>query len=246
MKLIDLYNAVNEYCPFDGGFLWDNSGIMCGDKNAQVTRVLLTLDADMTAYHKALEVGVDAVVSHHPMIFDPLKSVTADHPVFHFVKSGISVISAHTCLDSSEGGVSELLALASGLFDIEIIEEDGVNIARAGNTNTHSPDEFIENIKKTLPSCRCDAVICRSVQRVMCVGGAGSSELSLATKNGCDTLVTGEAKHNHLIDAKNMGVNLFAFGHFETENPVMHALSGYLESRGFDVYEFYNSPYERR
>ena len=186
------------------------------------------------------------VISHHPLIFDGLKSVTADYPVYHFIKNGISVISAHTCLDSSKGGVSELLANASGLVNVEIVSEDGVNIARAGISTESCPDTFIENIKKALPSSRCDAVISRDVNRVMCVGGAGSGELSLAKEYGCDTLVTGEAKHNHLIDAKNMGLNLFAFGHFETENPVVHKLALYLAGLGFDVCEYNNSPYERR
>lgn len=246
MKLIDLYNLIDDYCPFDSGFAWDNSGIMCGDKNDDITRVLVTLDADMSACEKAGEIGADVVVSHHPLIFDPLKSVTADHPVYHFIKNGISVISAHTCLDSAAGGVSQILAEASGLEKVEIIAEDGVNIARAGISTEHDPDAFIENIKKSLPSSRCDAVICRGVNRVMCVGGAGSGELSLALACGCDTLVTGEAKHNHIIDAKNMGINLFAFGHFETENPVVHKLALYLASHGIEVSEYNNSPYERR
>ncbi len=246
MKLIDLYNFINDYCPFDRGFSWDNSGIMCGDKNDEITRVLVTLDADMSACEKAIEMGANAVVSHHPLIFDPLRSVTAENPLYHFIKNGIAVISAHTCLDSAQGGVSQLLAEASGLENIEIVTEDGVDIARAGFSPEPDPDRFIENIKNALPSSRCDAVICRDVHRVLCIGGAGSGELYLASLSGCDTVVTGEAKHNHLIDAKNMGLNLFAFGHFETENPVVHALSVYLAGCGFDVCEFNNSPYERR
>lgn len=247
MKLIDLYNYLNDYCPFNSGFSWDNSGIMCGDKNAEVTRVLVTLDADMSAYRKACEIGADAVVAHHPLIFDPLKSVTADHPVFHFIKSGIAVISAHTCLDSANGGVSHLLAKASGLADIEDMTDDGINIGRIGKSGESDPEKFIENIKRAIGSERCDAVICREVSRVACVGGSGASEIALALRLGCDTFVTGEVKHNNLLDARNMGINLFAFGHFETENPVVHALGQYLAGLGVDVFEFTdNSPYERR
>ena len=246
MKLIELYNLINDYCPFDSGFAWDNSGIMCGDKNADITYVLVALDADLSVCKKAVEIGADVVVSHHPLIFDAMRSVTADDPVFHFIKNGIAVISAHTCLDSAPFGVSELLARASGLENIEVVSEDGVNIARVGISPEPDPDKFIENIKSALPSSRCDAVISRAVKRVLCVGGAGSGELSLAIENGCDTLVTGEVKHNHIIDAKNMGLNIFAFGHFETENPVVHKLAVYLSSFGIDVSEYNNSPYERR
>lgn len=246
MKLIELYKIIDDYCPFDSGFSWDNSGIICGDENADVSRVLVTLDADLDVCKKAVEMGADVVVSHHPLIFDAIRTVTAKEPVFHFIKNNVAVISAHTCLDSAPFGVSHLLAKASGLEKVAIIEEDGVNIARVGTSAESDPDKFIENIKKSLPSSRCDAVISRAVSRVMCVGGAGSGELSLAIENGCDTLVTGEAKHNHIIDAKNMGINLFAFGHFETENPVVHQLAVYLSSFGIEVSEYNNSPYERR
>lgn len=247
MKVIDVYNAINNIAPFDSGYAWDNVGIMCGDKNASVSRVMTVLDADMSAYNKALEVGADCVVSHHPLLFDAIKSVTPDHPVFHFVKSGIAVISAHTCLDAASDGVSQTLALLSGLDGIQIVADDGVDIARVGVSPVSDADKFIENIKAALPSDRCDCVKVKPVNRVMCVGGAGASMLSLAVSCGCDTLVTGECKLNNFIDAKNIGINLFAFGHFETENPTMKKVSAVLKACGFDVVEFTdNSPYERR
>ena len=247
MKVIDVYNAINEMAPFDGGFLWDNSGLICGDKDAPVTRVLTVLDADMAAYHKALEVGADCVVSHHPLIFDPIKCVTPDHPVFYFVKSGIAVISAHTCLDAAECGVSQTLAQAAALSDIEVMTEDSVNIGRIGKSSVQDAAAFADIIKAALPSSRCDYIASRPVSRVLCVGGAGGSELYAALSHGCDTLVTGECKHNHFIDAKNMGINLFAFGHFETENPTMARVAAHLRTSGLDVFEFTdNPPYERR
>lgn len=247
MKVYELYDAINDIAPFEGGFSWDNSGLICGDKNADVTRVLVTLDADMAAYRKAVETGADAVVSHHPLIFDPLHAVTAEHPVFHFVKSGIAVISAHTCLDAAQNGVSQALAEACGLQNIECMYEEGVAIGRMGVSDLSEPEAFIERVKGALPSARCDAVISRDVKRVMCVGGSGGGELYAAVSHGCDTVVTGEIKYNNIIDARNMGVNLFAFGHFETENIVLQRVGAHLDSRGFDVFVFAeNSPYERR
>lgn len=247
MRVIDVYNAINDIAPFDSGYGWDNVGIMCGDKNASVTRVMTVLDADMAAYRKAVEAGADCVVSHHPLLFDAIKSVTPDHPVFHFVKSGIAVISAHTCLDAASDGVSQTLALLSGLTDIETVTDEGVDIARIGISTLSDADEFINKLKTDLPSDRCDCVTERPVRRVMCVGGAGGSMLPLACAYGCDTLVTGECKLNHFIDAKNLNINLFAFGHFETENPTMKKVAAHLKSCGLDVVEFLdNTPYERR
>lgn len=235
MKVIDVYNAINKICDFKSAYPWDNVGLMCGDLNDEVSSIVVTLDADLDALECALKNGANTVVSHHPLVYDALKSVTPQNAVYHYIKNGVNVISAHTCLDASEGGVSDTLAKACGLKNIEKADLDGVLLLRVGDSDISSPDEFIKHVCASLPSDRCDAVISGPVKRVVCGGGSGGAVPYLAKELGIDTCVTGECKHSVFVAAKNLGINLFSFGHFETENPVVKVLAAELEKELKDV-----------
>ena len=230
MKVIDIYTAIDTICEFKGAYPWDNVGILCGDKNADVSRVLVTLDADIAALTAAKKIGANLVVSHHPIVYDALKKLTPESAVFHYVASGVNVISAHTCLDAANGGVSDTLARACGLKNIVSANLDGIDILRVGDSDISDPDEFCEFVKKSLPSKRCDAVICGPVKRVICGGGSGGAVPMEALALGADTLVTGECKHNVFVACRNLGINIFSFGHYETENPVVQVLTDGLKA----------------
>lgn len=230
MKVLDVYNAIDKICDFKSAYPWDNVGLLCGDKSAEVSRVLVTLDADIDALNEAKKIGANLVVSHHPIVYDALKKITPDSAVFHYIASGVNVISAHTCLDASDGGVSDTLARACGLKKIVSAELEGVNILRIGDSDITDPDAFCEYVKKSLPSKRCDAVICGPVKRVLCAGGSGGAVPYEALSLGVDTLVTGEAKHNVFVACRNLGINIFSFGHYETENPIVNVLTDKLRA----------------
>lgn len=249
MKVIDVYNAINKICDFKSAYPWDNVGLMCGDLNDEVTSIVVTLDADLDALGCALRCGANTVVSHHPLVYDALKSVTPQNAVYHYIKNGVNVISAHTCLDASDGGVSDTLAKACGLKNIQKADLDGVLLLRVGDSDISSPDEFIKHVCASLPSDRCDAVISGPVKRVVCGGGSGGAVPYLAKELGIDTCVTGECKHSVFVAAKNLGINLFSFGHFETENPVVKVLAAGLEKElnGVKITAFCdNNPVSRR
>ncbi len=229
MKVLDIYNAIDKICDFKSAYPWDNVGLLCGDKSAEVTRVLVTLDADIEALHEAKRIGANLVVSHHPIVYDALKRITPDNAVFHYIANGVNVISAHTCLDAANEGVSETLARACGLKNIVSADLDGVQILRVGDSDISDPDEFCEFVKKSLPSKRADAVICGPVKRVLCAGGSGGAVPNEALLLGVDTLVTGEAKHNVFVACRNLGINIFSFGHYETENPIVNVLTNKLK-----------------
>ena len=249
MKVLDVYNAIDKICDFKSAYPWDNVGLLCGDKNTEVTRVLVTLDADIAALEEAKKIGANLVVSHHPIVYDALKRVTPDVAVYHYIANGVNVISAHTCLDAANGGVSDTLARACGLKNIVSANLDGVDILRMGDSDISDPDEFCEYVKNSLPSKRCDAVICGPVKRVICGGGSGGAVPMEALALGADTLVTGECKHNVFVACRNLGINIFSFGHYETENPIVKVLTDNLKSLLPDV-EFTafcdNNPVDRR
>lgn len=224
MKVKDIVEALDVIAPFDGACDWDNCGLMCGDLDDGVSRVLVTLDADMYALELALKHQCTAVVSHHPLIFDGLRSVTAAHPVYSYIKNGIAVISVHTCLDAADGGINDLLAQAALIQDPQKLYMDGCALGRYGIAECKDPYEYIDAIKSRLPSNRADYLLSRPIKRAAVVSGSGGSAIELLKTYDCDTLITGEAKHDHFLYAQNNGLNLITLGHFETENIIIEPL----------------------
>lgn len=230
-KILDILNGI---APVDTACAWDNCGLLAGNGNAEVTGVYVTLDADLYALERAKQNGCNLVVSHHPVIFDAMKSVTDTDVVFEYITNGVAVISMHTCLDIARGGVNDALANAIGLTDIQPVFLDGEPLARIGDTGAKDTDEFIDICKRATDSERADCVLINAVKRVMTVSGSGGSALDTAKALGADTLVTGEAKHSDFVKAHNIGINLITLGHFETENLIIPTLceiiSGYVKT----------------
>lgn len=111
----DIYRKLDAIAPFATAESWDNSGILVGSGEDEVTGVVTTLDVTEEALLAALENGCDLIVSHHPVIFHPLKRVERTSLVYRLIQAGISVISAHTNLDSAKEGINTKLAKLLGL-----------------------------------------------------------------------------------------------------------------------------------
>ncbi|MDP8231336.1 MAG: Nif3-like dinuclear metal center hexameric protein [Candidatus Zophobacter franzmannii] len=112
----DILNKMNVLAPTQIAYSWDNVGLMLGDPNWEVKKILLTLDVTPNAIKKAIDAGVDLIIAHHPFIFRPIKSVT-DPKFISLIENRIGVISFHTNLDLVVGGVNTSLAKALGLTD---------------------------------------------------------------------------------------------------------------------------------
>ncbi|MDD2332194.1 MAG: Nif3-like dinuclear metal center hexameric protein [Candidatus Cloacimonetes bacterium] len=123
MTVAQLYALLDQYAPFGAALSWDNSGILVGDNNWQVTKALISLDVTPNAVNKAIDLGADFILSHHPLIFSPLKSVT-DPLLLKLIEHKIAVISMHTNLDVAEMGVNQILSRTLGLEVSEILEDE--------------------------------------------------------------------------------------------------------------------------
>lgn len=230
-KILDI---LNDIAPLDTACAWDNCGLLAGDSKAEVSGVYVTLDADLYALERAKQNGCNLVVSHHPIIFDEMKSVTDADVVFEYIRNGVCVISLHTCLDIADGGVNDALASALGLCDVQKVFADGEPLARMGEVDIKDNLEYIDFCKAAICSERADCVIVRDIRKVVTVSGSGGSCLDTAKALGADTLITGEAKHSDYVKAHNIGINLITLGHFETENIIVKVLceklSGYVKT----------------
>jgi len=232
----DIYNYIDSFAPFDTAESYDNVGILVGEPDRIVTRVVAALDITLEVVQEASELGAEVIISHHPVIFNPLKRVMAGNPVYDLIRKNISAVCAHTNLDKSpEFGVNTELAKAIGLHNVEISEQDGILFTG----NTESPvtsDNFSRMLKTALD---CDSLIYsknnNSICKVGLCSGAGGSEIFSAIKAGCDAFVTGEIKHHEILAANENGISVFVLGHYKSEDVVIQSLCDKLSEHFKDV-----------
>ena len=195
---------------------WDNPGLLV-DAGSLVRRVLVTLDITPAVVEEAHRLGCQLVVSHHPVIFKPVRRLQSTDAAFLLARYGISALCAHTNLDAAEGGVNDVLAGLLELEDVQPLE----GLGRVGDRDSISPAQLAEQVGKLLNAPVLLADAGRPITRVAVVGGSGGEFFEAAAQAGAQCLVTGEASHHHGLDALEQGVSLIVAGHFATEWPIV-------------------------
>lgn len=225
MTVGEIYARISERIPESLREPWDNDGLMvASDDSVDVKRALITLDVTEDAVDYAAANGFDLIISHHPLIFRPLTSITEDshiaRKVIKLIKNDIAVISLHTRADKVDGGVNDILAEILGLTDVTPFGEG--DLGRIGTLPEELSMEDFSYLLKGLLSCDGVKLVdaCIPVQRVAVVGGDGKSYVASAMKEGADTYVSGRIGYNVMEEAGEMGINLIEAGHFFTEQPV--------------------------
>ena len=244
MTTIDsIYQEMQRIAPLALAESWDNPGLLV-DCGGGASRVLVTLDITPEVVEEAARKGCQLIVSHHPVIFSPLKKLGGQDVAFQLVKNGISAICMHTNLDAAEGGVNEVLA---GFFGMREMEAFAEGCGRVGSIDPITVPELAKKAQQELAS-RCNqpldgpavqvkfADTGKVVRRLAVISGAGGSLFEDALAQGADCLLTGEANHHHAIDAKRLGLSLIAAGHYATEFPVTAAVAEKLR-RAFPALE---------
>ena len=231
-KAKDILQFIETIAPTHLKMDWDNVGLLCGRSDKEVRTILVALDPFPHVCDEAVEVGADLLVTHHPLIFEPLKSVTDQttigQSIQKLIANNIAAINAHTNLDCAEGGVNDTLAERLGLTDISVIGSE--HLLRVGSFQSTLP-AFLEHVKAKL-NCQGLRYVDggKPVCRIAVGGGSCGSALPEVIAAGCDTFVTADVKYNQFWDAKAFGINLIDAGHFQTENPVCGVLAEKLQA----------------
>lgn len=213
---------------------WDNVGLLVGDPEAAVERVLVALDITPQVAEEALERGCQLIVAHHPVMncaWHPVQTVRADdrqgRTLTALLCGGVAAICMHTNLDAAEGGVNDILAEKLGLTQPEMLTEE--KIGRIGTLKCEIP--LVEFTHSVIELLGCNGLryvdAGRPVHRVAVGGGACGCYIPQAVAAGCDTFVTSDLKYNDFLDTE--GLNLIDAGHFPTENVVCPALRDRLQ-----------------
>lgn len=234
----DIYNALDELAPFSAQEAWDNSGILVGCESDNVKKILLTLDITNETAYEAHEIGADLVISHHPVIFSPLKNLSPDNPAVILAKNNISAVCMHTNFDVANGGMNDILCGKLGLVpNKNEVLNDNENIGKICTLDGPSDISAIaESVKKALG---CTVLrytnTGKPVSKIGVCSGAGAGYYNDAVQKNCQLLITGDVKHHDFIDAMNAGISIIDAGHFYTENIFYDSVKDFLLSRISDI-----------
>lgn len=230
MLLKKIYERVDRIAPFalskeecERFGHYDNSGILL-DCGREIGKILFSLDLSAAAVKEAKRQGADLVITHHPAIFAPLRSLSEEEGrnVLACAMAGISVLSAHLNLDCAEGGIDESLMRGLGgenaLAVMETLSSGGYG--RVFLREKTALFDFVSQIKRTFGTDRVIFYGDREAERVASFCGAGFDEKALrfAHENGADTLVSSDAKHHLIAEALERGLNVVLLTHYAAES----------------------------
>lgn len=243
MKNRVIFDFLNERFPVETASDFDNPGFLVGNEDDDVKGILVALDCDFSAINEAEKNGCNLIVTHHPVIFNPLKKVLAKSIVYELIRAGISVISMHTNLDIGENGVADCICLAAGFKNIEkYIAKDGF-ILRKATVSPISSDKLADRLKTVFDTPIRYLASDKPIEKILICPGSGGGYTSEAAEAGFDALITGDIKHSSFVEADNAGLALFDIGHFSGEDiviePMAEIISGAFSSV-IPVYTFHS------
>lgn len=238
----DIIDILQEIAPFELAESWDNVGLLVGNPNAQAHSMLVALDPTFSLFDEAEARGANVIITHHPAIFHPLKSLRTDQPIGRFlseaVKKKIHIIACHTNLDSAVGGISDIIAERLGLLNISPLvpgkgdRSSSCGLGRIGLCNRPmSPEACVEKIRS---ACNAPWLLEAGlrppqVNKIAVCGGSCSEFSETAWQAGADLFITAEVKHSTARWAEEAGFWIIDGGHFATEQLAIPPLQEQLQ-----------------
>ena len=230
----NIYDYINSFAPFEMQEEWDNSGFLIGGFKNEVKKCVLCLDVTNAVVDFAIVNNAELIISHHPVIFKALKSITDDAIQHKLIKNNISVISAHTSYDVANDGINDALAEKLELENIKNIK----GFIRQGSLKEEmNCDDFAKFVKEKL---NCNFVrYSKSSKLIKTAAVVGGSAIEFLYECSADAFVTGDASYHNILDSAEIDFCVVAAGHYETEILGVNRLRNKLKSVFTDI-EFLN------
>ncbi|MDR1527296.1 MAG: Nif3-like dinuclear metal center hexameric protein [Dysgonamonadaceae bacterium] len=225
MRIEQIISAIEEYAPLSLQEDFDNSGLQVGDVSRKLQGILLCLDVTPEVLDEAMELDCNLIISHHPLLFRPLRTLTGktyiERCVIKACKNDLVVYAAHTNLDNAWGGVNFYLAEKIGLQNIRFLKPGIIGGSGAIGELVAPEDEesFLERIYDIfqLKSLKHSPLTGKTIRDVALCGGSGAFLIPDAIAAGADVFLTGEARYNDYYDVEDR-ILLAVLGHYETEH----------------------------
>ena len=246
-----LITEMEAWAPTSLAESYDNVGLLIGDASKPVKKILVALDATRAVIDEAISGNYNCIVTHHPLIRDPLRSITAadatGRKILSLIKHDICLYTAHTNLDKAKGGVND--CLAKKIFDeeqsyvmVKDLQDANTGLGRIVILEEEITLEQLLNQVKTalgLSHVRYSGNVSAKIKKVALCGGSGMSFWQTAKKENCHVYITGDIKHHDGLDALDAGLLLIDTTHYSGENVIVNAIVSRLRTKavldGFDL-----------
>ncbi len=236
VRVREVIDALEEFAPLPLQESYDNAGLQVGLTEAEVSGVLLCLDVTEEVVNEAMELGCNMIVSHHPLLFRGLKTISDTDIVQRCVRlaiqNDINIYSAHTNLDNTADGVNYVIAEKLGLVDVEMMMPRRVMVSMGGRQREvmagsgmigYLPEgedslAFLQRVKQAfeLECLMHNELLVRPIQSVAICGGAGDFLLDEAIRRQADAFLTGEM-HYHQYMGREQQIQIGVMGHYQSE-----------------------------
>ncbi len=227
MKIKQITDAIERFAPLSLQESYDNAGLIVGREDDDVHAALLAVDVTEEVLDEAEREGCDLVVTHHPIVFHPLKRFNSatyvERCVERAIRRQIALYACHTNLDSAPQGMSWHLASMLGVEQLRVLEPrkecSDAGFGVVGELPEAEPLEAcLRRVKNRLGAAavRHSAPVGREVKRVAVCTGAGASLMDEARAAGCDLYITADLKYNDFMCPDGAFV-VADVGHFESE-----------------------------
>lgn len=253
LTVSEVASAVEEIAPAALQESWDNSGLLIGFKDAEVRKILTCLEINDKVLAEAKTLGIDMIITHHPLIFGGVKSLCdGDYKgnlIMQIVKSGISVYSCHTSFDKVKGGNNDIIAEKLGLSSIKnlcnddveapskmVAKSDEADIGRIGKlkkamTFKEVIDLVSSELEASLRSLNIVGDLAAEITNIGICTGAGADLMEMAAASGCQLFITGDVKYHQAHTALELGICMLDAGHYGTEKFFGQAMAEMLTKK---------------
>jgi dinuclear metal center YbgI/SA1388 family protein len=218
---------------------WDSVGLLIGDADSQIERVMVCLTVMEATVDEAIANGAQLIISHHPLPFRPIAKIVCSDPtgrmIWKLCQHGISIYSPHTAWDNAPEGINHRIArrleLQSVCPMVPLPTNPMVGSGRCGTLpKALLGRDVMELARRALPMAlpRWIGRPGRSIERIGIVCGSGGSLIAASVAAGCQLLITGEATYHQALEASHRGLDLLLLGHGPSERFAMDELAGEL------------------
>lgn len=240
MKLRNIISYLEEKAPISLQEPYDNSGLILGNPDTEVSKVLVCLDVDVDAAEYAISQNCQLVLSHHPTIFKALKNFTMETRessiLIKAIRNDLALYSSHTNFDSADGGLSDLLCEKLGLKNIKVLKKISYDSAEygAGRYGIIEPidgKEFINRIKTklSLDNIRYVGRIPQTVEKIAVYNGSYDRDIiDELIELSPIILITGDLKYHDAQELSYNGIFTIDAGHYGTEIIFVDAMAEIL------------------
>ncbi|MDD4972147.1 MAG: Nif3-like dinuclear metal center hexameric protein [Paludibacter sp.] len=227
----DICRLIEDFAPLSYQETYDNAGLILGSREMKLTGALICLDVTEAVIDEAISLGLNMIVSHHPLIFKGIKSITGKNYIedclVKAIKNDVAIYAGHTNVDSVRHGVNGKMAEKLGLQNCRIlvpvnsnsVDGEEYGLGMVGDLPfAENENDFLARVKNVFHChrIRYSEPTGKPISRVALCGGSGSEFIEQARIAGADVFLTGEARY-HEFFTKGQNILMIDAGHYETE-----------------------------